>query len=154
MYSDAESALRYLVGVTIALFSGAVECSNQFLVLESVVLCKLCPRPNWQHWPGGMVRGILWAGGNSGMIGCLKYSLTKQALAQSWGQTVLTKFDARQRYSRAAVVITKSICSKAVWFRAQNSVDRRVAPPPPPPPPSNNLRSLTHAGNAEFDRYP
>ena len=104
MYSDAESALRYLVGVTIALFSRTVECSNQFLVLESVVLRKLCPIPNWQHWPEGMVYGILWIGGDSGMIGCLKYSLTKQALAQSWGQTVLTKSSVRQRYSRDAVI--------------------------------------------------
>ena len=34
-----------------------------------------------------MVRGILWAGGDPCMTGCLKRSLASPVLAQSWSQT-------------------------------------------------------------------
>ena len=45
--------------------------------------------------------------------------------------------------------ITRSMCSKARWFRARNSVDRGVAAPLP----SNSLL-VARAGNVELDRYP
>ena len=45
------------------------------------------------HWSGDMVRGILWAGGDPGRIGCLECPLTRLVLERSESQTVLTERD-------------------------------------------------------------
>ena len=122
------------VGRVVQLVLGFRECNN----VENFVPHKL-----WQHWPGGMIRGILWTGRYSGIIGCIEYQLTKPVLARGWSQTVLTESGARQRYP-----ITKSMCSNAAWFRAQNSVDRRVAA-------SHKQQPLVaRVDNTELDSYP
>ena len=41
----------------------------------------------WLRWPGDLARGILWAGGDRCMTGCLECPLARPVLAQSWSQT-------------------------------------------------------------------
>ena len=86
--------------VTMTLFRRTVAWSNQsldrerWLPREISAPCHI--KSGTLRWPGDMTRGtgILWAGGNPDMTGCLECSLTrpvlayfKAYLAQSWSQT-------------------------------------------------------------------
>ena len=77
-------------GVTMTLFwaHGRVSWSNQSLDREEYLLREIgAPRHIWLRWPGDVARGILWAGGNPCMTGCLECSLTRPVLALSLCQT-------------------------------------------------------------------
>ena len=49
---------------------------------ERSIAENCAPRRLWLRWPGDVVRGVLWAGGDSGMTGCLNCPLTRPVLAQ------------------------------------------------------------------------
>ena len=96
-----------------------------------------CPMPNLaslvrRHGPWYLV-----AGGDPGMIECLECSPTRLVLARSWSHTVLMERDYSITELRSGHDRPLSLCvlSLAAWFRARNSVDRRVAASSPPPPP-------------------
>ena len=42
---------------------------------------KCAPHRILLRWPGGVVRGIMWSGGDRGMTGCLECPLARPVLA-------------------------------------------------------------------------
>ena len=69
----------------------------------------------------GIVRGTLWAGSDPSMIGFLGCPLTRLVLARSWCQAV-----------SMVMGLLDNGTPELRWFRAQNSMDRRVATSPLP----------------------
>ena len=72
------------MGVTMTLFRSHVATP---VPLASVLREISARRHFWLRWPGDVARGILWAGGDPRMTGCLESPLASPVLAQSWCQT-------------------------------------------------------------------
>ena len=81
---------------------------------------------------------------------CLECPLTRTVHAQIWSQTVLMERDhliTELRSGRDRRPL--SLCSKAAWFGARNSMDKGVAAALP----SSSLL-VVRVGNTELDCYP
>ena len=67
---------------------GRDACPISLGLRESYICGKFsAPCHFWLCWPGDMARGILWAGGDTRMTGCLESPLARPVLLQSWSQT-------------------------------------------------------------------
>ena len=140
-YTDWRTTLHVFAGVTMTLWLYARSRFRLSSLLDLVVMAPCGNSVPCQIWPvvRRHGRGVLWAGGDPCMTGCLECVLGRPVLSQSWSQTATD----RAWYSTTAFLSGRDRPRRLCVIRLSGSklgVQERSDLPPEQQPPRGARR--------------